>query len=404
MFEPVSMPQIPGYLGAHAPRVLGALWARPDGSWPLGLWPEARLRTIDPFPDGWLVVEEYAFGDAAHGGTGCVLVPSEAVAEALAETSWIGRHLGNVGVLGSGEFENGLVQDEGPRAEFFVQARRPSGSKTPHVEIAYPFLWFWDAFEAPNGWKYLNRAGREQELVRYARTEDAWCIEVRALEFRTFLAACGKAAIIQVDLVSKLEHGEFDRVDAEYENNWAHFDFHALHDGLMGERPAFSRLLGQYAVTAQRTSRLPRWDERREDRDYPEFVYSVDPHTGEPLLHTCDPDQLGTYFDKDGTRLHYLTPVYFKREVLQPYAAEPARYTISASRLTCLDLWGVDISFNTTGLVEVYLGDLGRDLPSDEWGHWRTYNVPPEGRMDEGRFPQGLPQSNSVFRGPGRRT
>ena len=34
----------------------------------------------------------------------------------------------------------------------------------------------------------------------------------------------------------------------------------------------------------------------------------------------------------------------------------------------------------------MYLGDLGRDLPSDEWGHWLTYNLLPEGQMEEGRF------------------
>lgn len=380
------MPQIPGYNGSTRGDVLGTLWTRPDGSYPSALWPEARLNDMDPRPGGWLVVEEHFFGEEAHGGVGCVLVPGDATAEALKETGWTGRDLGNVGIWDSGEFDNGLLQHDPPHAEFFVQARRPSGSKRPHVEIAYPFLWFWDAFTVPGGWKYLNRAGREQDLVRFELENDAWRVEVCALELRTFLAAYGKTAIIQVDLVLKEEEPEFDRVDAEYRNEWAHFDFHALHDGLMGERPAFSRLLGQYAVAGQRTSRVPRWQERREDRDYPEFVYGVDADTGQPLLHTCDPDKLGSYFDKDGTRLHYLTPIYFKREVLQPYTAEPGRYSVSASRLSCLDLWGVDISFNSAGLVEVYLGDLGRDLPSDEWGHWRTYNVPPEGRMDEGRF------------------
>jgi hypothetical protein len=89
---------------------------------------------------------------------------------------------------------------------------------------------------------------------------------------------------------------------------------------------------------------------------------------------------------KDGTRLHYLTPAYFKREVLQPYAAEPGKYALSATRLSCLGLWGVDISFNSAGLVEVYLGDLGRKLPAAEWGHWKSYNVLPQGKMDEGRY------------------
>ena len=176
-------------------------------------------------------------------------------------------------------------------------------------------------------------------------------------------------------------------MDSDFENSWAHFTFHAMHELAMGDdRPSFSRLLGQYVITGLRNSRVPRFEDRPEDRDYPTFIYGLDADTGQPLSHSCDPRKLGTYFDKDGSRLHYLTPIYFKREVLQPYASEPNRYRLSSTRLSCLDLWGVAISFNSTGLVEVYLGDLGRDLPSDEWGHWRSYNVPPQGKMDEGRF------------------
>jgi hypothetical protein len=112
----------------------------------------------------------------------------------------------------------------------------------------------------------------------------------------------------------------------------------------------------------------------------------VDHQTGQALKHTINPDELGTYYDNDDSKLHYLTPAYFKREVLQPYASEPGKYRLTVNRLSCLNLWGVDISINTAGLVEVYLGDLGRDIPSDEWGHWLSYNVPPEGNMEEGRF------------------
>ncbi|MGH3849465.1 MAG: hypothetical protein ACRDRT_07165, partial [Pseudonocardiaceae bacterium] len=115
-------------------------------------------------------------------------------------------------------------------------------------------------------------------------------------------------------------------------------------------------------------------------------IYGVDATTGAPLRHTCDPDQLGTNYDQYDSRLHFLTPVNFKREVLIPYAAEPNRYRLRRSRLECLNLWGLDISFNTAGLVEVYLGDLGESLPSDEWGHWLTHNVMPEGETEQGRF------------------
>lgn len=248
-------------------------------------------------------------------------------------------------------------------------------------------MWYWDAFPVRDGWKYLDAAGRVQDLVRQDIQADRWRIEVRALEFRQYLGARGRNGIFQIDHVSWAELEEFPRVDDEFSNDWAHFSFCAIFDSSpLGGKPTFSRLLGRYLVRGGRTSRVPRFEERPQDRDYPEFIYGTDRETGQPLSHTCDPEQLGSYFDKDGTRLHYLTPVYFKREVLQPYASEPGKYSLSATRLSRLGLWGVDISFNSVGLVEVYLGDLGGRLPAAEWGHWKSYNVAPQGKMDEGRF------------------
>ncbi|MGH3871310.1 MAG: hypothetical protein ACRDSR_07310 [Pseudonocardiaceae bacterium] len=383
----MSTPSIPGYIERPKRDTLADLWQRPIGDYPSELWLEGDLRTITANPTGWLVIEEHFFTDAKHGGRGCVLINSEQAAAALEKTTWLGRDLGKFGVWDSGQIDNGLAAtDHGVDVEFFAHVRKPAGAAALVVEICHPFLWYWDAVPTSVGWKYLNEAGRDQDLIRWEIDDDSWRVEVRALEFRSYLATCKRHAIIQVDLVPKLDTDEFARVDDKFHNEWAHFDFHVLHDLSMINRPAFSRLLGQYLVTGTKTSRVPRFEEYGKDHEYPSFIYQMDHETGNPLVHTCDPDQLGTYFDKDGTRLHYLTPVYFKREVLQPYAAEPSRYQISNSRLACLNLWGVEFSFNSAGLVEVYLGDIGEKLPADEWGHWRTYNVPTEGTMDEGRF------------------
>jgi hypothetical protein len=79
-------------------------------------------------------------------------------------------------------------------------------------------------------------------------------------------------------------------------------------------------------------------EERRTEVEYPEFIHGVDATTGKPLRHSCDPDKLGSYFDEDNSRLHYLTPVNIKREVLIPYAQEPNRYRLKRSRLECLSI------------------------------------------------------------------
>lgn len=58
----------------------------------------------------------------------------------------------------------------------------------------------------------------------------------------------------------------------------------------MGPSPGFSRVLGQCAVLPQRTDRLPRFEDRRQDHEFPEFTHGIDEATGAPLCHTCDPD------------------------------------------------------------------------------------------------------------------
>jgi hypothetical protein len=195
----MSVPSIPGYLERPAHGTLADLWPRPVGAFPDELWPIDYLRTVSNNPSGWLTIEEHFFTDAKHGGTGCILVRPEQSISALQETSWIGQELGTASVWGNGGFGNGLEATDGDiRIEFFTQGRTASGASLPIIEVSQPFLWYWDAFPTSNGWGYLNRAGREQELIRWKRAHSSWKIEVRVLEFRQFLAARGRNAILQL--------------------------------------------------------------------------------------------------------------------------------------------------------------------------------------------------------------
>lgn len=387
----MSIPQIPGYTASDRGTSLSSQWSRPGG-FPDALWPARRLHDIDSSPSGWVVVEEHFSTPDGHGGRGCVLIQAGNEDAALRDTTWIGGDLGGFSVWSSpgskGDCDNGLGEErEGVITEFFIQVREATGATVSQIDVSLPFLWFWDAFRVPNGWHYVSAAGREHELIRYECSDSAWKVEVRVQELRAFLKTYDKSAIVQVDYVIEAEEGGFDRVDDDFHNEWAHVEFHAVADFLTGsDRPSMSRLFGQYVLAGQTTARRPRWEERHSATDYPSFIYGTDTETGELLTHTCNRNELGTYFDKDNSRLHYLTPIYFKRAVLQDYAAEPGRYRLTPFRLSCFNLWGVDISINSVGLVEVYLGDIGSKIPHEEWGHWRSYNVPPEGEMEEGRF------------------
>ena len=115
---------------------------------------------------------------------------------------------------------------------------------------------------------------------------------------------------------------------------------------------------------------------------YHDFIIAEDAD-GEPLKHTCDPEQLGNYFGKNPDAPHYLTPVYFRREVLKRYYEHPARYSMRDGYLSCGSLWGTHLDNNHPDHVMVFLGDLGRDLPESERTYWQTFNMAPTGAPSE---------------------
>lgn len=71
----------------------------------------------------------------------------------------------------------------------------------------------------------------------------------------------------------------------------------------------------------------------------------------------------------------YLTPVTFKKEVLQRYLAKPNLFEIREGYLGCRGLWGIEIDNHHKDCVIVYLGDIGRDLPEQEQVYWKSFNI-----------------------------
>ncbi|WP_342000325.1 hypothetical protein MRBLWH7_001265 [Microbacterium sp. LWH7-1.2] len=151
------------------------------------------------------------------------------------------------------------------------------------------------------------------------------------------------------------------------------------------ENQVFSRLLVKRVLPAPSREKSGIWPWDRQDEEYPEFIIGED-EDGRPLKFTCEEDKLANYFGKNPDAPHYLTPVFFKPEVLKRYYDDPALYTVTDGRLTCGSLWGVQIDNGSPAAVMVFLGDLGRDIPSSHRDHWRAYNIPPVGTMSESTF------------------
>ena len=124
---------------------------------------------------------------------------------------------------------------------------------------------------------------------------------------------------------------------------------------------------------------MPEQGRSNQPENYQEFVISTDAH-GKSIKHTCNPDKLANYFGSNQGSPHYLTPVFFRSEVLSKYYADPQRYSVEDGHLRCGGLWGLRIDNDHSGFVVVYLGDLGQYLSENERNYWLSFNISPEGR------------------------
>ena len=106
----------------------------------------------------------------------------------------------------------------------------------------------------------------------------------------------------------------------------------------------------------------------KSEQEYPEFIIGED-EDGTPIKYTCNPNELD--------RPLRLTPVYFKKDVLQRYYDDSDLYSVSSSSLQCAQKWRVDIDNNNVSFVSVFLGDIGRRIPSSHWQHWLSHNISP---------------------------
>lgn len=325
-------------------------------------------------------------------GLWCALLDEDAAARALERDSW-DLMMGHGRPGFSQSWANGETVttyhrfggDEGIRP--LVLYREFAGAFPAYFEIDEEFRLYHDLAEDRNRGLLLDldSSGREIEVVRMADTE----ILARLKYLRQFQAGLGLYLAIYIDSVrySKLKLGEVpvDETRWQLQDSTNRWSLHISECNFVREYATFSRLLGKRLIPPPPQSEAGiRPFEGRDDREVT-FIIGTD-ENGEPIEYTSNPDELANYFGANPGAPHYLKPVFFRREVLSKYYAEPERYTISDGLLSCLGLWSCRIDNDLKDYMVVFLGDLGRDLPYEERLHWRQFNMPPEGGVSETNF------------------
>lgn len=121
-------------------------------------------------------------------------------------------------------------------------------------------------------------------------------------------------------------------------------------------------------------------------KHYIDFIIGID-DDGKEIYHTCDPNKLNNNWGANPTAQHYLTPVFFESSVLNKYYSKPEKYTVEDCIIRCGTLWSLYIDNQNTGYISAYLGDLGRDLPSEQEQHyWRGFNKALDAKLSYTKF------------------
>lgn len=315
------------------------------------------------------------------------LMPPERCKQALTEPSW-DLPVGNGGPGYSVSWADGekvtiyhRIGEPGSIEPIVFVRHFPHG-RPDSLEISEDLRLLFNLYEdqAKGVFYEAEDDGSETEVARVRPGK----VEMRTSFLRRYLAARQLALVLQIDsdYWLTLQKGEATPVlPAERVESDEHLRTHFYAGDVRTDR-LFSRYLGKKLIPPPQLSESGLWP-YESAKEYLSFIIGEDDQ-GKSIEHTCDPDTLANYFGKNPEAPHYLTSVFFDREVLRRYYENSDRYTVEDGVVQRHGLWHLRLDNNHSDHVAVFLGDLGRDIPTSEQRHWRAYNLPPEERTLSG--------------------
>lgn len=355
-----------------------------------------RIFTDDIGSTPWVTVYESIKRESESGAIFSAIVPNSESRKVLKSPSWdihIGDGLPGCSVRTIGKREAVHYHRYGGLSgiEPLVFVRNFHDVKPSYIEIAEEFRLFHNLYYDAQSKVFvrISDSGIEEDVIRVF--EKSVRINLKAL--RQFLAIKRAVVAIYFDIVrqSPVPIGEVDPASTTIKRRHTDicFDLNVGEWEFKEEFQSFSRLLGKRLLRGVPKKKSGVWPYDEDKQDYVKFIYNIGPDS-EPIEFTSDPEILSDHFRTNPGSPDYLTPIFFRREVLGKYFANAEKYSVEDGYLRCGALWGIQIDNDLANYVAVYLGDLGRDLPYEEQLYWRSFNVLPEGGISEVNYRRSI--------------
>lgn len=324
----------------------------------------------------WIQVSGHKDMNGADAGFWCGLVSLNHIDDVYNDVGWdvSANEQGNPGFEGNGyayEYKANLLKDG---FESILYYRDFYGVEEDYIELSQEFILLNNLRYNKNSKSYwaMYENGESEEAVKYI---DDTTIQIKMKFLRNYSAAKQMAILLFFDIRTKFDGKISDfgleEFNIESKDNGL---FYGLWGGDMNfPTYVYSVLMGKKILMPAPIEECGYWPYEKKE-SYEDFIIGVD-EFGKEIFNTCNPDKLNNYFGSNPDASMYLTPVFFKRDVLQKYVNKPELYEIRDGYLSCQSLWGIEIDNHHKNCIAVYLGDLGRDLPESERGYWKIYNI-----------------------------
>ena len=339
-----------------------------------------NIAVVDEIGKGkWTTLYEYQCREGYSRCFYSALLSIERVSSSLEQSSW-DISIGDGAPGFSQYFEDGRTittyhRHSLPGIEPIIYSRNFHDLKPRQFDLSEEFRLFHNLYHDRNNDRFIHLDNRGNEFVAVEVAPGRVRVLTRLLQ--QYLAAR------QCALALFFDH----RVDANVDAATARTTFPAVEVATADRRYSFhvgevtngviSRLIGKKIMPPPSITEAGIWPyETTRDDKYAEFIIGIS-DDGTPAVHNCNPAGLANYFGANEHAPHYLTPVWFSRDVLTKYYDDPDKFSVEDGYLRCGALWGIRIDNNLPDHVVVYLGDLGRDLSYDEQMYWKYFNISP---------------------------
>lgn len=356
----------------------------------------------------WITVyaQDNAIKDVDQGGLYCALIPLSMKEKVLSSYNWdISIGSGKPGLCshyvdGKEITEYYRVFDEG--IEPLVHWRH-FPNKEGYIEISEEFRFYFDLYEDRSNKDLIKfiifHDDGEDECIAEITTYQA---KIKIKYLKEYLSVRKMICALYFDLMrfspKSFEELKIKEHDKEYKSDEYIYSLLIRNSPLSGSQIQ-SWLMGKKIVSPLKEYTPTIWRSNVEKK-YEEFIIDID-ENGNEVLYTCGEKKLANFFGKNEGYPFFLTPVYFKKEVLQKYYNNPEKYEVQDGSIYCKGFWHLRLDNNHPDHVMVFLGDLGR-LSNKEQLHWKHYNIYATGmsrtnfeRSIEGKFSD--PESPDLF-------